>query len=624
MGHLVDDLDSIKSNPGVARIYAQYVKGLKKTGDKFVGLCPVHGEKTPSFTVFSDMRFHCFGCGIAGNIFQLLEKVDNCDFKTAVEKVKKELGGWFEAKDKVESTFAPVAEPKVYEKIPLSKWQKQEDALTNSDAGLKWLSSERGIGPGTAQRLHLGFIQNIGPWAGQDGADIADKGWIGFPSVEGDEVVSIKFRSLERKKPGGFARRPKMATALFNAEAVSPFDAVYLVEGEIDCLTLEQAGFRSVSVPSAGTKLTPEMKDTLMQAECVILAGDMDPTGSSYMEKLLKELGERTYLLKWPEPFKDSNEFFLNGCTRDVSIFRTKVEELTTKAKSNLPPDIYSIQEVMKNGEDTSLADRPDRLRFPWKAVDEGAILLPGSVLGVMSTSTGQGKTAFTLQLSLFGARSHNETVVNWQCELSPSEISVMVASQVLRKNRNFLTKADLNTAADQLEGVQYFVGNNPTVSNIGDVLDIMEAAIRRTGATVAVLDNVHFYTSGVDDDVRVLASSLKRIKQIAVTYGVKFIVVFQPRKASQQTRGKKTQISDVKGSASAGDTCDAVAAIHRDISKSEGDEAKSDTYEERTLVEWLKTRSKGIGKASSFLHFFGEFASFNALDTTHEENPLD
>lgn len=615
----MDDLDAIKGNPGVIRIYSQYVKGLKKTGDKYVGLCPIHGEKSPSFTVFADMRFNCFGCGAAGNVFQLLEKVDGCDFKTAVEKVKKELGGWFEAKEKVESVFHPVSEPKVYKTIELEKWQKPEDSLTHSEAGLKWLSSERGIGPGTAQRLHLGYVQNLGNLAGPDGADIADKGWVAFPSVEGDKVVSVKYRSIVRKKPGGFARQPGMTTALFNTETISSFDPVFVVEGEIDCLTLEQAGFNSVSVPSAGTKLTPDMKDTLMLAECVILAGDTDPTGSAYLDKLWKELGERTYLLKWPDGSKDANEFFLRGCNRDVSIFRTKVEELTSKAKSSPLPDIYSIQEVMKNGEDKSLADREDRLRFPWQQVDSGAILLPGSVLGAISTSTGQGKTAFTLQLSLFGARKHNEVVVNWQCELTPSELSVMVAAQVLHKNRNFITKEDLKVAAEQLDGVSYYIGNNPSITNIMDVLDLLEAAVRRTGATVVVIDNLHFFTTGIDDEVRVQAAAMKRIKQMAVTYGLKIIVVFQPRKAPSNTKGRKVHISDIRGSAGAGDTADAVIAIHREINKSEDEAGKTDVYDDKTLVEWIKTRSKGIGKASSFVHFFGEFAEFVSLDQTHE-----
>lgn len=622
----MEDLDALKSDSRVLKIYGQYVRGLKRAGGLFTGLCPLHADSSPSFSVYPDMRWTCFSgssCG-SGNIFQLIERVSSVTFQEAVEQVKRELGktsDWEATKQRVESTFQPVVESKVYKTIPLESWTKFETELANSKEAVHYLDKGRGIDLLTAQRLKIGYVQNIGSLAGDSGKDIAGSGWLAFPSVEGNQIVSLKYRSIVRKKPGGFVRQPGFATALWNTESIDIFEPVYLTEGEFDACVLEQAGFRAVSVPSAGTRLTPEMKDKLMKSSMVILAGDSDATGASYFGKLWRELTERTYLLTWPENCKDANQTFLEFCSRDVDKFRKLVEELTSKAKSQPMPDLYSIQEVMQNGEDTSLADRTDRLRFPWAEVDKAAILLPGSVLGIMATSTSMGKTAFTLQYSLFGARKYNEVVVNWQCELSPSEISVMVAAQVLRKNRNFITKDDLKSAAEQLNGVQYYIGNNPSTNNIMDVLDIMEAAIRRVGATQAVLDNIHYYTSGVDDDVRVLAAALKRIKQIAVTYGVKFTVVFQPRKAAQQSRGKKTQISDVKGSASAGDTCDAVAAIHRELSKSsEGEETKNDIYEEKTLVEWLKTRSKGIGKASSFLQFFGEFSSFEAIENNYQE----
>jgi hypothetical protein len=614
----MEDLDAIKSDPGCLRVYSQYLR-LKKAGDKYSGCCCLHQEKTPSFTIYPDMRFQCFGCGEAGNIFQLVQKMDNCDFKTAVEKVKKELGGWSETKEKVEQVFKPVADPKTYKTIDLARWSKLESALKSSLEGIKFLQEQRGITLKTAQQLKLGFVQNLGNLAGEAGADIADKGWVAFPCIEGDKVVSVKYRSIIRKKPGGFSRQPGMATALFNANSIDPFEPVYVTEGEFDACILEAAGFRAVSVPSAGAKLTPEMKDKLMQASQVILAGDTDPTGSGYMSKLWKELSERTYLLTWPTNCKDANQTFLEYSKRDPQHFRKAVEELTSKAKSTPLPDIYSIQEVMKNGEDTSLANREDRLRFPWSEVDKAAILLPGSLLGVMATNTGQGKTSFVLQYSLFGARKYNETVVNWQCELTPSELAVMVAAQVLRKNRNFLTKEDMKQAADELEGVQYYVGNNSTITNIMDVFDLIEAAVRRTGATHWILDNLHYYTTGIDDEVRVQAAAMKRGKQICVSYGCKGTIVFQPRKATQQGRGKKTHISDVKGSAAAGDTSDAVVAIHREINKEDG---KTDIYDEKTLVEWLKTRSKGIGKSSCFLHFFGEFCSFEQLESNYEEAP--
>ena len=615
----MDDLDQIKSNPGVIRIYSQYVKGLKKTGDKYVGLCCLHSESSPSFTVFSDGRAHCFGCGYSNNIFDLVQKMDGCDFKEAVEKVKKEIGGWAETKEKVESVFRPVSEPKTYKTIPLSSRTKVESALESSLEAIKFLQEQRGISLETAQKMRLGFVQDIKGLAGEAGADIANKGWIAFPCIEGDKIVSVKYRSIIRKKPGGFSRQPGMATSMFNTETISPFEPVYVTEGEFDACVLESVGLRAVSVPSAGTKLTPDMKDKLMQASEVILAGDTDATGSGYMSKLWKELSERVYLLTWPANCKDANQTFLEHCGRDISKFKNLVQELTSKAKSTPLPDIYSIQEVMKNGEDTSLANREDRLRFPWQQVDSGAILLPGSVLGAISTSTGQGKTAFTLQLSLFGARKHNEVVVNWQCERTPSELSVMVAAQVLHKNRNFITKEDLKVAAEQLDGVAYYIGNNPSITSIMDVLDLLEAAVRRTGATVVVIDNLHFFTTGIDDEVRVQAAAMKRIKQMAVTYGLKIIVVFQPRKAPSNTKGRKVHISDIRGSAGAGDTADAVIAIHREINKSEDDAGKTDVYDDKTLVEWIKTRSKGTGKASSFVHFFGEFAEFVSLDQTHE-----
>ena len=618
------ELDELKSDARVLRCYGSRIK-LQKEGNKYKGLCPFHGEKTPSFVVHQDLRFHCYGCSESGNVMQFVAKTDSISFTEAAEKVKQEIGSssWEQTKQKVEHTFKSMADTKTYKTAPLSSFKHLEEALVKSEEAIGWLKDKRGIAFETAQRLHLGFVQNIGNLAGADGAEVADKGWIALPCVSGEEITSVKYRSIYAKK---FSRQPGMATSLWNTETIDVFKPIYVVEGEFDACVLEQAGFHAVSVPSAGTKLTPEMKDLIMSASCVVLAGDTDPVGSGYMQKLWVELKEKCYFLKWPETgMKDANQTFLEACGRDTTKFKNLVDELTSKAKSQPMPDIYAIQDVMKNGEDTSLADRPDRLRFPWKAVDDAAILLPGSVLGVMATATGQGKTAFTLQYSLFGARKYNETVVNWQCELSPSEISVMVAAQVLRKNRNFITKEDLKLAAEELDGVQYYIGNNSTINNINEVLDIMEAAIRRTGATQAVLDNIHYYTSGVDDDVRVLAAALKRIKQMSITYGVKFTVVFQPRKASQQTRGKKVQISDVKGSASAGDTCDAVVAIHRELAKSsEGDEAKNDIYDEKTLVEWLKTRSKGIGKASSTVQFFGEFASFESLDLNHEEGTND
>jgi hypothetical protein len=621
----VEDLDALKSNPGVLRVYAQYVS-LKKAGDKYVGKCPFpeHRDSSPSFTVFSDMRASCFGCGANMNIFQLVMKMDGCDFKTAVKKVKAEVGetSWEQAKQKVESTFKPVSEPKTYKTITLEQFGKLESALKESQDAIRFLQEQRGISLPTAQRLHVGFVQNLGSLAGADGADISGKGWLAFPSIEDGKVVSVKYRSVARKKPGGFARQPGMATALWNVETISPFDAVYVVEGEFDVLALEQAGFKAVSVPSAGAKLTPEMKDKLMQASLVILAGDADAAGTASMDKLWKELSERCYKLTWPDGAKDANQCFLDICGRDLARFTALAEDLTRKAKSQPMPSVYSLQETLLNGEQVSLSDHPNRLRFPWPAADAMVNVMPGDVLGIGATNTGMAKTTLVTQITMYNARRFGRCILNYQTEMRPDEIATMVAAQVLRKDRNFLGAEDKKAAAKEIEGVEYYIGCDPMLSDINAVLDLLEAAIKRLSPYCVVLDHFHHLTTGMDNETKVQSAAMTRIKQMAQTYGVIFINVGQPRKATQQTKGKQIHITDFKGSGAWGDAANAVMAIHRDLNKSDDPTTAKGVYEDKTLLKVLKGRSMGTGPSACYLTFFGEFASFEQVENNYEEPP--
>lgn len=617
------DLDALKSSPGVLKIYGEYVKGLKRVGDKYVGFCPVHSEKSPSFTIFSDMIGHCFGCGSDFNIMQLVQKMDNIDFNSAVEKVKKELGvsDWEKTKAKVDSVFKPVTESKVYKTISLDAYKKLEYGFERNTEAWKYLS-DRGIDFETAQRLHVGYTQTIANLAGPEGADIADKGWLAFPTIEGDNVTGIKYRSIVRKKPGGFARQPGMATGLFNSQNIDVFEPVYLVEGEIDCLTMEMVGKVAASVPSAGAKLTPEMKDMLMKASCVILAGDADRTGSSYMQKLWQELGERCYLLTWPEGCKDANDCLIKHCKGDKQLFRATVEELTAKAKSQPMPSVYSLQEVMKSGDDSVLSDHPDRMRFPWTQVDSMVNIMPGDVVGINATNSGMGKSTWVLQWTMFNAKKYGRTIINFQTEMRPAEIATMVTAQTLRKDRNFLTGEDKKLAAKDLSGVEYYVGADPVLSDINAVLDLLEAAIKRLSPYAVVLDHFHHLTVGMNNESQIQSAAMTRIKSIAEVYKVVFVNVGQPRKATQQTKAKQIHLSDAKGSGAWGDASNAVITLHRDLNKSDDPTMTKGVYEDKVLVKLLKGRSMGTGNSACYLTSFGEFASFEAIETNYEGVP--
>ncbi len=84
---------TVKQQADIVRIVGDYVK-LKKAGaQNYSGLCPFHGEKTPSFSVHATRQFfHCFGCGVSGDVFSFIQKIENITFPEAVRQVAQKLG----------------------------------------------------------------------------------------------------------------------------------------------------------------------------------------------------------------------------------------------------------------------------------------------------------------------------------------------------------------------------------------------------------------------------------------------------------------------------------------------------------------------------------------------------
>ena len=85
-------LDEVRDRSGLVSVIGRRVR-LQKKGREYLGLCPFHNEKTPSFTVNEDKGFyHCFGCGEHGSVFDFVMKVENLSFPEAVERLASEAG----------------------------------------------------------------------------------------------------------------------------------------------------------------------------------------------------------------------------------------------------------------------------------------------------------------------------------------------------------------------------------------------------------------------------------------------------------------------------------------------------------------------------------------------------
>ena len=91
-----EKINQISQAVDIVEIISEYVQ-LKKQGRNYFGLCPFHGENTPSFSVSPDKQiFHCFGCGAGGNVFSFLMEIEGVSFQEAAfklaDKVNIELG----------------------------------------------------------------------------------------------------------------------------------------------------------------------------------------------------------------------------------------------------------------------------------------------------------------------------------------------------------------------------------------------------------------------------------------------------------------------------------------------------------------------------------------------------
>lgn len=619
-----DSLTELKQHPKILELYRTRLS-LKQDGRRWRGPCPYHLDThATNFDIFQHEGtwvFKCLSCGQAGSILDLIQKTDGADFKGAVKIVREYCSEFAGDRARVESVFRPVSqEAQSVKTYPEESYKAYEQALQQSQAGQDFLAS-RGIALETAKRLRIGFRADVGRLAGEAGVEIASAGWLSFATFSEDVVTSVKFRSVARK---AFTKLAGMGTYLWNTSSIDGLAPVFLVEGEMDVLTLEQAGFPSVGLPNAQYHLTPADKDLLLNgASEVILAGDNDDAGRKAMDKLFREMKERTYWLRWPDGVKDANEYFLKVCSGNVDVFRTRVNELAEVARSKPMSGVYDVRQSLLTANHSSSIDHPDRWRFPWKSVDDMAVILPGDVVSLYSTDSGMGKTSLILQASLFAAMKHNKVILNYQAEMMPQQIDTIITSHLLKKDRLTLGQDDYRMAGQSLPAnMKYYIGRDTSLTNISQVLDLIEAGIRRFGPDGIILDNLHFLCRNENDPIKAQSNASQRIKNLAGEYGVVWFNVHQARKADQNHKRKVTHISDMDGSKAIQNDSSVVFSVHREeVKHARDEESGSHEYDPITEIRLQKVREKGPGKSFTQLLFVGGISTFSEVAKVEKPN---
>jgi len=344
---------TVKQQADIVRIVGDYVK-LKKAGaQNYSGLCPFHGEKTPSFSVHATRQFyHCFGCGVSGDVFSFVQKIENITFPEAVRAVAQKLGI---ALPKISFSTPAEAEQAKLRTFLLDIHARagelfQEYLKRPEGAHAREYLAGRGLDEEMIKGFRIGYAPESGfvlrdrlraefeekmlresglfswkqvedkpsetPRTSDDQRPVTAsiyskfRNRIMFPIAnESGRVIAFTGRTLSTDEKAGpkYLNSPETAIysksrVLFNLdrakEAIRQLDYAILVEGQMDCISVYAAGFHNV-IASSGTAFTEIQAKLLGRfSKNVVVNFDPDTAGAKATERTLGLLVQEEFQIK--------------------------------------------------------------------------------------------------------------------------------------------------------------------------------------------------------------------------------------------------------------------------------------------------------------------------------------
>ncbi len=319
---------------------------------KFKGLCPFHDETNPSFSVHvADQYFHCFGCGVGGDVIRFLELIDGIPFMEAARKLANRAGIRFE--DFKEEDLAAIHKERTKVKI-LGEAAKFYHSCLNEETR-DYLKS-RGLSEDTVSHFRIGYatgglrahLERIGysldllketRLVKENGRDFFYEKII-LPYYHKGQVTHIRARSHPSEKEKCYFQLPGYEIRLFNEDDVHGADQIIIAEGEFDTMILKQLGYNVVGIPGANT-FQEGWVCKLEKCKSVFIALDGDNGGIEGAVRIASFLGEKARIVSLPDG-QDITDWYLSEAQRDF-------EPLLNQAKTRLERRIEEIKGMPGN-----------------------------------------------------------------------------------------------------------------------------------------------------------------------------------------------------------------------------------------------------------------------------------
>jgi DNA primase len=416
-------IDEIRKSNDIVDVISQYVN-LKRSGRSFFGLCPFHSEKSPSFSVSPDKQiFHCFGCGVGGNVFHFISKVENVGFKEAVEMLASRANITLPTIDNGQDNKLSHLKSRVYEINKQTAQFYHENLYKPTAKVAQEYIKKRKLDNNTLKTFLIGYSGNFNelynylksqgfteeeilastlvnknekgefidrfrkrlmfPIQDERGRVIAFGGRI----LEDSKIQNVKMPKYINSSENIVYSKGRHLFGLYAAKKKQKIDKIIIVEGYMDCISLHQRGITNV-VASLGTALT-EAQGRLLRnnSNQVIIGYDADGAGQAATLRgleILQNLGCDLRILQLDEPVKDPDEYILKygperlqRCVDNaISLVEYKVKLLKGQLNLNHPNDKIKFlteiaKELAKINSDLEKEVYVDKIAFDYKISKE-------------------------------------------------------------------------------------------------------------------------------------------------------------------------------------------------------------------------------------------------------------
>lgn len=351
-------LQELKLRNDITEIASSYVN-LKRHGRNMVGLCPFHGEKTPSFNIYTENgSFYCFGCGAGGDVITFIMKIENLDYVEAVKFLAQRAG--MEMPENTYDDSMSKLRMRIYEaNREAARFFHSTLISPRGQSGLNYLRG-RALSDRTIRHFGLGFadddwnslcnfLKSKGfskyeilsanlAFENRSGNGIHDRfvNRVMFPIIDlRGNVIAFGGRIMTDEKPKylNTSDTPvfKKSENLFSLNNAKSSDTrtLILCEGYMDVIALNQAGFTN-AVATLGTALTNEQAVLMKRyADEVIICYDADGAGQKATTRaiqILRNAGLPIKILTVPSG-KDPDEFIRSKGENGPAAFKLLIDK---------------------------------------------------------------------------------------------------------------------------------------------------------------------------------------------------------------------------------------------------------------------------------------------------------